>query len=731
MDRSVPLWAATTLTGALFAASLTIAARWRRPHALWWTLALALLFFRVALAHLPPSVIAVTFARLASPAFALLCALGALSAAGLAAPPGLGWVAAPLALWTSAATLYGAQPALAVAPAEACAALFCLYALVGRRRLTLLDAGLALLALRAAAHPFLHDRRFDPALLLALTLILWSLPALGILAALFGDALAALRAQEARADETSEGFSTGVAVTDGRGLIRHANSGLVKLLGAERASLLGTPLAPRLEAQGLGAASRALPEGAGMIWFVTPGESDDRARTAERRFLELLRADAGMRLFIDPRTGLILDGSERALSFLGIGRDSLGTADFWAFAPPGAGGALCDAVLGLAGSKSGAKLPLYIGGVPIALTASAREVELGGRLALLLSLSERTEGETAARLESSGALAVGLAHDLKNVLQTILSCSEGLARGPGEGEDRALAAIAESARKGDRLVKRILSRSGEPAGNSSTDLAPLLASLASTFAAGLEGIALETALPPGAIKVAADADEVEQAALNLLVNAKEAVEGGGRILLELRREGGSALLSVEDDGPGVPVEMRGRIFEPLVTTKARPGGLGLSMVRASARRFGGDVSCGEGIRLPGARFTISLPLASEAHAGEILLVDADDSARGELGRKLKLEGFTVHTTDDGDRAMMIMEEKGESIRTVVTDLVTRGLGGRKLLESLRERHPRAQVIVLSSIASPRAREGSLNAGAAFFFAKPGEDGELLAAIREG
>lgn len=667
MDHTIPLWASTTTTAALFAVSLIAARRLGARSANYWSAAFGILLLRVGAGHIPPhgdfADAALYLARVASPGFTLLFCLGALHQAGVRPNP-RPLVAGGMAAggWLAILTHAGAYPPLAVAPAETFAALFCLYTLRKASRSDLTTLALWLLTLRAALRPLTFNLNLDPVWVLALSALTWSIPAIAMIGALFDQLTASHK------DELA-----GVKITLERDVLRNL-----------RAS-----------------------------------------------FIEQLAASPERRLLIEPRSGQIVDGSDLGLAHLGLTRGGAKKPDLWEFAQPGQGAALRDTVASLPGKTPPATITLAIGGKSALFLATARQLEFDGRLLLDVSLTP-APADASSRLETSGALAAGFAHDLKNVLQTILSCSDGLARN-GRADSDAAQAIAESARKGDRLVRKILS-GGEPdfPRPEEIDLKKLLETLAATFRPSLPaGIVLSTSLGDAPVTVTAAGDVVEQAVLNLLVNAREALVDNGRIHLTLSVRGTSALVAVEDDGPGVEPTLRGKIFEPLMTTKGRPGGLGLSMVRSTLGRFGGSVECAHGLELPGALFTIALPLVLPKPGRAILIIDADDTARGELDRKLKLAGHLVYTTDDGDRALAILKDKGSLIGTVVTDLVTRGLGGRNLLKALNTQCPHARVLVVSSIASQSARTGSLAAGAKLFFTKAEEGEALLAALSEG
>ncbi len=124
----------------------------------------------------------------------------------------------------------------------------------------------------------------------------------------------------------------------------------------------------------------------------------------------------------------------------------------------------------------------------------------------------------------------------------------------------------------------------------------------------LAEVSIETALEPDLPAVFADSGGLQQILMNFCVNARDAMEGRGRLVIRTARDNGSVVLHVQDSGPGIPPGIRAHIFEPFFTTKEERGtGLGLSVVYGLVKNYGGTVTAGNAPG-GGARFSVRLPV---------------------------------------------------------------------------------------------------------------------------
>ncbi len=321
------------------------------------------------------------------------------------------------------------------------------------------------------------------------------------------------------------------------------------------------------------------------------------------------------------------------------------------------------------------------------------------------------------RREIVGTLAGGVAHDVNNQLTVILGeleqCIETL--GPEHPLAPELAVARDAARRCGENTRALLSLARPPAGSAKgpVDLNRLLrevATLAGRVLGGRIGVALE--LDPSLPAVEGIAAQLEQVAVNLVVNARDAMPEGGRLTLRTARDGepGWARLEVADTGVGMTPEVQARIFEPYFTTKA-PGqgtGLGLSMAFGIVRSHGGRV---EVASRPGAgtTFTVRLPLAAgsapaRAEAAppavarldglRILVAEDDGIQRAALEQLLRRAGAAVVAAEDGGTAAELWKLRGP-FDAVITDLRMPHADGLDLYRTVRAASAGVPVLVVS------------------------------------
>ncbi|HEX8848317.1 MAG TPA: ATP-binding protein [Gemmatimonadaceae bacterium] len=344
--------------------------------------------------------------------------------------------------------------------------------------------------------------------------------------------------------------------------------------------------------------------------------------------------------------------------------------------------------------------------------------------ALMLEVSERKSLEEqfrqAQKMEAVGRLAGGIAHDFNNLLTVMSSCSELLLR-ELDKEDRRRNDVEEIRRAAQRaasLTRQLLAFSRKQILQPTmVDLNAVVSDMERMLRRVLgEDIVLETALDPDLGFVRADPGQIEQVLMNLVVNARDAMPRGGRIVLRTRnipRPNGDALvaLEVKDEGVGIADEALPHIFEPFYTTKeqGKGTGLGLSTVYGIVKQSGGDVEV-ETMPGFGATFRVVLPRYREAvtarplspprgtsgrTSGTILLVEDEEAVRSLATRVLTREGYVVHSAPRGDDAERIFAAHESEIALLVTDMVLPGLGGIELAQRLRARRPSLKVLLMS------------------------------------
>jgi two-component system cell cycle sensor histidine kinase/response regulator CckA len=341
----------------------------------------------------------------------------------------------------------------------------------------------------------------------------------------------------------------------------------------------------------------------------------------------------------------------------------------------------------------------------------------------------------AQKLETVGRLVGGVAHDFNNRLLVIMGHADILKRSV---TDAKLAAHAEvvvsSARRAADLTRQLLAYSRRQVLKPRAVDLNVLVEATREVLDRLFGDHIELVTVLGArFPMLADAGQIEQVLMNLMLNARDAMPEGGRLVLETfdvelsepgvidgLGPGAYVGFTVSDTGVGIPDSERSRIFEPFYTTK-QPGqgtGLGLSSVEGIVRQSGGGiaVSSAEG---RGSSFTVYLPRAEveveEASTSRddvrvtehlpclpeletVLVVDDEADVRGLLVEVLRLGGYRVLEAKDGAEALRLASAHPDPIGLLVTDIVMPGISGKELADTLRARSASLKVLFMSGYA---------------------------------
>jgi two-component system NtrC family sensor kinase len=382
------------------------------------------------------------------------------------------------------------------------------------------------------------------------------------------------------------------------------------------------------------------------------------------------------------------------------------------------------------------------------------------RLAAEMAARERAEAalRRAQTLDALGQLTAGVAHDFNNLLQAIKSGLHLLAPKVPERSRRVLEASQQAVDRGAKLVRQLMVFARrEKLEPRPADLRALVAGMGDLLqkAAG-KNIAIQADVPAELDPVLVDTTQAELAVLNLVVNARDAMPGGGIITLSARNapvpRGDAALglapgdyvvLAVADTGTGMAPEVLARVLEPFFTTKpvGKGTGLGLSMVHGFVGQSGGGLRIesapGEGtvvsLFLPRAA---GLPAASAALAAEadcpggpgltVLLVDDDALGRLATAAALREHGHVVHEARDGAEALLVLARE-PGIAAVVTDYAMPGMDGAALAQAALRIRPGLPVVMVTGYAA-----GTLEGPPPGVFAvlrKPFRLEELDAALR--
>ena len=334
---------------------------------------------------------------------------------------------------------------------------------------------------------------------------------------------------------------------------------------------------------------------------------------------------------------------------------------------------------------------------------------------LMIDVTERRELEErlmqAQKMQAVGQLAGGIAHDFNNMLTAIIGYSNLLAARLGGDEDRGdLAQIERAATRAQALAEQLLSfsRRREPT-SELVDLNEMVAGVRPMLGRLIdEDIELDISLAEHALLVEADRAQLEQVLVNLVINARDAMAGGGRLVVELDRRAGSGIVRVIDSGAGMAPEVRSRAFEPFVTTKphGEGTGLGLATVYGIVNHVGGQIEI-ESELGTGTAVTIMLPVADtdEVHAGPegvvVLVVEDELALRQLVTRVLEREGLRVVSARNGREALELLQRLGGQVRLILTDVVMPEMGGIELVERVAVSWPHVRVIYSSGYSDGR------------------------------
>jgi CheY-like chemotaxis protein len=371
----------------------------------------------------------------------------------------------------------------------------------------------------------------------------------------------------------------------------------------------------------------------------------------------------------------------------------------------------------------------------------------------------------AQKMDAVGQLAGGVAHDFNNVLTVITAYSQMVLEVCGEDDPRRadLTEIRKAAERGAALTRQLLAFSRKQIVQPrAIDLNGVIVEAEKMLRRVLvEEVALVTRLDPNLGAVRADPGQVEQVLMNLVLNARDAIRGSGRITIEtaaitltadqLDRHlgavpGAYALLAVTDTGSGMDRATQERVFEPFFTTKerGRGTGLGLSTVYGIAKQSGGDIwiysEPGHGttikIYLPLTDTEVAIvppshPLAtSVAASGTILVVEDDHIISAIIERSLGSSGYRVLTARNGNDALRISDAFPEPIDLVLTDVIMPEMGGPQLVAHLAERRPGIAVIYMSGYTDGELTDRGVVGSVVSFIEKPFSPDDLKKAIAE-
>jgi PAS domain S-box-containing protein len=379
------------------------------------------------------------------------------------------------------------------------------------------------------------------------------------------------------------------------------------------------------------------------------------------------------------------------------------------------------------------------------------------------TLKQREEQlRQAQKMEAIGRLAGGVAHDFNNLLMAIHGYAEMLIHNLAPGDERRSDAeeIVKAADRAAGLTRQLLAFSSRQViTQQAVSLDQLVQNMQNMLQRliGAE-IQISTEVWPDLTPVLADTTQVEQILVNLVINARDAMPGGGKISIELRnieldkigvaahpglQPGDYVEMSITDTGSGMDPETLSRIFEPFYTTKenGKGTGLGLATVYGIIQQNNGAIEVHSRLG-HGTTFYIYLPRATDLGkpspitAGAVpgtetvLLVEDDDRVRALVSNMLRKNGFTVLLASAGDQALEIAARHRGRIHLLLTDVLMPGLNGRMLSERLTATRPETRVLYMSGYSDDDILRLGVKKNAAHFIQKPFSIDALIHKIRD-
>ena len=377
-------------------------------------------------------------------------------------------------------------------------------------------------------------------------------------------------------------------------------------------------------------------------------------------------------------------------------------------------------------------------------------------LAIVRDITERKRAESdlrrseerlreAQKMEAIGRLASGVAHDFNNLLTVINGNMDLIVANldPAHPLHELLDDVRDAGERGIGLTQQLLAFCRrQPLAPRVIELNALLGKSQKLLRRAVgEHVELTLVESREPAHVTVDSGQLEQAILNLAVNARDAMPAGGKLTIETRKaDDDSVLVIVSDSGEGMNEATRARIFEPFFTTKS-PGqgtGLGLALVHAFVEQSGGriDVESEQG---HGTSFVIRLPRAAapadearppqpESAPGRetVLLVEDEDAVRTYSRRVLQERGYTVLDARDGSTAVAVSRGYSATINLLLTDIGLPHMSGREVADVLRRERPEMRVLLMSGRGGEP--DGVVEANLPFL-QKPFRPGELARTVR--
>jgi len=410
-------------------------------------------------------------------------------------------------------------------------------------------------------------------------------------------------------------------------------------------------------------------------------------------------------------------------------------------------------------SHSSVKLTLPLGGTrELAETASPlldSEGKFMGMVVVVRDVSAQRRIEEqllhAQKMDSVGQLAGGIAHDFNNMLSGILGATELLRLEPNlsQRSSELVDLMARTTHRAAELTAKLLtfSRRGRMQ-NLAVNMHATISDVVAILQRSVDRrILLRTNLKAEQPLVHGDPSELQNALLNLCINARDAIPEAGEITISTRnvvwgadecsastfstKPGTFLEICVQDTGLGIPREIRNRVFEPFFTTKpmGQGTGLGLAAVYGAVTTHGGAIDL-QSEPAQGTTITLWLPISAEtsvreerrsivrAGHGTVLVVDDEDVIRDTCAMLLESVGYTVLTAGDGEEAIEVFKQNSDIIQAVLLDVIMPRMDGRQCFQKLKHLKPDVRVVMVSGFTHDSVIDDVISQGAVAFLKKP-------------
>jgi PAS domain S-box-containing protein len=417
-------------------------------------------------------------------------------------------------------------------------------------------------------------------------------------------------------------------------------------------------------------------------------------------------------------------------------------------------------------AKDGREIELLISGAPLVGADGAIDGAVGIWLDVTAQRAMERQLRQAQKMEAIGQLTGGVAHDFNNLLAVVIGNLELLSDRTGDDArmQRIVQEAINAAERGAGLTRRLLAFARRQAlSPTATDVNALVAGMAPLLQRALgETVAVEFATAAGLWPALVDASQLENAILNLSINARDAMPSGGKLRIStanavLDRDytgqhaevapGDYVSICVSDTGTGIAPEILDQVFEPFFTTKevGKGSGLGLSMVFGFVKQSGGHVRI---YSEPGLGTSVTLYLPRVAGAGmasadaatravspgrgeTILLVEDNEQLRETAAGMLTALGYRVVGAGEAQAALVLLDAHPE-IRLLFSDVVLPGgVNGFELAREARRRRPGLPVVFASGFVDPSMVQDSGFAEDILLLGKPFRRAELAEKVRAG